>query len=44
MSMCSIKALHDMIEQQCEQIKDLNEKNTTLSSQLESQTDLIQQK
>jgi hypothetical protein len=42
--MYSIKVLHDMIEQQSEQIKDLSEKNTALSSQLESQTDLIQQK
>jgi methyl-accepting chemotaxis protein len=32
-----------MIEQQTEQLKDLNEKNGTLSSQLESQTELNKQ-
>jgi hypothetical protein len=42
--MYSIKALHETIEQQSKQIKDLNEKNANLSSQLESQTDLTQQK
>jgi len=44
MYMYSIKALHDMIQQQFEQIKDLNEKNANLLLQLESQTDLIEQK
>jgi hypothetical protein len=42
--MYSIKALHEMIEQQSQQLKDLNEKNTTISSQLESQIELNRQK
>jgi hypothetical protein len=40
----SIEALHEMIDQQSQQLKDLNEKTTSLSSQLESQTELIRQK
>ncbi len=40
----SIEALHQTIDQQSQQLKDLNEKITSLSSQLESQTELIRQK
>ncbi len=40
----SIKALHEKIEQQSQQLKDLNENNAILSSQLESQAELIRQK
>jgi hypothetical protein len=42
--MLSIEALHQMIDQQSQQLKDLNEKTTSLSSQLESQAELIRQK
>ncbi len=40
----SIEALHQTIDQQSQQLKDLNEKTTSLSSQLESQTELIREK
>jgi hypothetical protein len=40
----SINSLYDLIEQQSQQLKDLNDKNTTLSTQLESQTELDRQK
>ncbi len=40
----SIEALHETIKQQSEQLKDLNEKNTTLSSQLESHGELNREK
>jgi hypothetical protein len=33
-----------MIEQKSQQLKDLNDKNTTLASQLESQIELDRQK
>jgi hypothetical protein len=42
--MFSIKALHETIEQQSQQLKDLNEKNTTLSSELNSRAELIREK
>jgi hypothetical protein len=37
----SIKALDEMVEEQSEQLKDLNEKNASLSSQLESQAEQL---
>jgi hypothetical protein len=37
----SIIALEERIEQQSQQLNDLNEKNATLSSQLESQADQL---
>jgi len=40
----SIDAWYETIEQQTEQLKDLNEKNTTLESHLESQADLNREK
>ncbi len=40
----SIKALHEKIEQQSQQLKDLNENNAILSSQLESQAELTRRK
>jgi hypothetical protein len=42
--MYSIKALHEMINQQSQQLKDLNNKNLALSSQLESQAEINKQK
>ncbi len=40
----SIKALHETIQQQTEQLEDLNEENATLLCQLASQTELNKQK
>jgi hypothetical protein len=42
--MFSIEALHQAIDEQSQQLKDLNEKTVSLSSQLESQAELIRQK
>jgi hypothetical protein len=42
--MLSIEALHETIDEQSQQLKDLNEKTASLSSQLESQAELIRQK
>ena len=39
-----MESLNEIIEQQSEQLKQLNDKYTTVSSQLESQADLDQQK
>ncbi len=41
--MYSIKALDEVIEEQSEQLRDLNEKNASLSSQLESQAEKLNQ-
>ena len=40
----SIEALHQTIDEQSQQLKDLNEKTASLSSQLESQAEIIKQK
>ena len=40
----SIEALHQTIDEQSQQLKDLNEKTASLLSQLESQAEIIQQK
>jgi hypothetical protein len=40
----SIEALHQTIDQKSQQLKDLNEKITSLSSQFESQSEIIRQK
>jgi hypothetical protein len=42
--MLSIEALHQTIDEQSQRLKDLNEKTASLSSQLESQAELIRQK
>lgn len=40
----SIKLLNDTIEQQSQQLKELNEKYVNVSSQLQSQAELLREK